>query len=456
MVLVLPWILLMEVSQRDNSMNKQATTPINTQVDTRTIKQNYHSLGRRIVAQFCIFTLVLSTVYSFFSFMLMYNLEDTFIEQEVLKEARYLAEHYRNAQAWPSPKNEYMALYTAPHYLPDEIKATLIEQPKRGEFYGTDGRHYHIYPMERLNISTDAYLVAEVSEMLVVRPIRDGVIKIMIIFGVLLSVIAFLIAWHLGRKTAKPLQQLANLVDGVAPEDIPDKFVHHFPNNEIGILANTLEHSFERTKQALTREKSFTRDVSHELRTPVAIIKNAVEVHNSNQESDPAQIIERIAQASMQMEQTVTTLLALAREESALTDKAPTALLPLVEQSIINHSHLLNNKNVDVKVSEQCEQTLLVQAGMLKILLDNLVSNAFQYTLSGTVEINFIDGQLIISDTGPGIEENILSHVTQASVKGSQSTGYGFGLSIVKRLCEHQGWQLTVESNKGTSVSIKF
>jgi signal transduction histidine kinase len=41
-------------------------------------------------------------------------------------------------------------------------------------------------------------------------------------------------------------------------------------------------------------------------------------------------------------------------------------------------------------------------------------------------------------------------------VKGSQSTGYGFGLSIVKRLCEHQGWQLTVESNKGTVVSVLF
>jgi len=437
-------------------MNKHVNTLINGQVDTRPITQNYHSLGRRIVAQFSIFTLVLSTVYSILCFLLMYTLEDTFIEQEVLKEARYLAEYYRSTQAWPSPRNQYMILYTGPDSLPDEIKNTLIEEPNRGEFYGPGGRHYHLFPMNRLNISTGAYLVAEVSEMLVVRPIRDGVLKMMVITGVVLAIIAFFIAWQLGRKTAKPLQQLAHLVDGVAPEDISDKFSHHFPNNEIGVLARTLEHSFERIKQALIREKSFTRDVSHELRTPVAIIKNAVEVHNSNQENDSTPIIERIAQASMQMEQTVNTLLALAREESALTDNEPTELLPLVEQSIINHSHLLMNENVEVKVSEQCQQTLSVQAGMLKILLDNLVSNAFQYTLSGAVEIDFIDGQLIVSDTGPGIEENILSHVTQAAVKGSQSTGYGFGLSIVKRLCEHQGWQLTVESDKGTSVSVKF
>ena len=93
---------------------------------------------------------------------------------------------------------------------------------------------------------------------------------------------------------------------------------------------------------------------------------------------------------------------------------------------------------------------------MLKVLLDNLLSNAFQYTNRGEVKVDFLNNQLVISDTGLGIEENISSHITAPAVKGSQSTGYGFGLSIVKRLCEHQGWQLTVESNKGTVVSVLF
>jgi signal transduction histidine kinase len=93
---------------------------------------------------------------------------------------------------------------------------------------------------------------------------------------------------------------------------------------------------------------------------------------------------------------------------------------------------------------------------MLKVLLDNLLSNAFQYTEMGVVSVDFVDQQLIIADTGPGIEDDISNKVTEPSVKGSQSTGYGFGLSIVKRLCEHQNWLLTVVSEQGTTISVKF
>ncbi len=64
------------------------------------------------------------------------------------------------------------------------------------------------------------------------------------------------------------------------------------------------------------------------------------------------------------------------------------------------------------------------------------------------------NNRLIIADTGSGIEADIAGKVTELAVKGSQSTGYGFGLSIVKRLCEHQGWQLTLTSEQGTKISV--
>jgi signal transduction histidine kinase len=130
--------------------------------------------------------------------------------------------------------------------------------------------------------------------------------------------------------------------------------------------------------------------------------------------------------------------------------------LPLIEQSIIDHSYLLEGKKVEVAVNDNCNIAVSVQQGMLKVLLDNLLSNAFQYTNEGVVNINFDDNKLIIEDTGPGIEGSISTSITEIAVKGSQSTGYGFGLSIVKRLCEHQKWPLKIESNNGTSISIRL
>lgn len=412
----------------------------------------YHSLSRKIVSQFCMFTLFISAVWGVFCFILMYNIEDEFIEREVRQEAQYLQQIYDQTRRWSKPRVSYMQLYFSKNTLPEDIKQRFINEPKRKEFSGNDGRHYHLLALPK---SPDTYLVAEVSEMLLVRPITEGVLKLMLTSGIILILLAFIIAWQLGRKTAKPLKQLADLVNGVAPENIPDKFARQFPNNEIGILAQTLESAMKRINQSLLREKCFTRDVSHELRTPVAIIKNAVEVYRVQHFDDINNpVIDRISQASTQMEQTVTTLLTLAREEHTDTAKKQIKILPLIEQSIIDQHHLINNKPIQVEVNDNCNITINAQSGMLTVLLDNLIGNAFQYTQEGKVSIEMDNKTLIIADTGPGIDASISGKVTDPAVKGSQSTGYGFGLSIVKRLCEHQDWLLDLSNEQGTKIAI--
>ena len=419
----------------------------------KTIK--FHRLSRRIVAQFCIFTLVLSTIYASLGFTLLYHLEDNFIEREVAQEARYLSNTYKKSSVWPKMRSPHMSLHFSKDDLPVDMKQKFFDEPNSKEFYGKDGRHYHLLTIpEYKNI----YLVAEVSQKLLVRPIREGVVKIFAFFGTVLTLIAFFIAYMIGRQTAKPLQKLSDLVDGVELENIPSTFAHQFPNNEIGILARTLESSMQQISKTLEREKCFTRDASHELRTPVAIIKNAVEVYRekNNLDGQNSDLIDRISDASMQMEQTVNTLLILAREEHTSASKNPVNILPLIEQTILDHGYLLHEKPVEVQVTDNCHTQVFAQQGMLKVLLDNLISNAFQYTDMGEVSIDFSNDTLIIKDTGKGIEKDISEQVTEPTVKGSQSTGYGFGLSIVKRLCEHQGWQLKVASNEGTTVSVTF
>ncbi|MBL4941408.1 MAG: HAMP domain-containing histidine kinase [Colwellia sp.] len=414
----------------------------------------FHSLSKRIVSQFCLFTLFISMVWGMFSFILMYNIEDEFIEREVRVEAQYLQQAYDQNNRWPTPRVSYMQLYFSKNTLPEDIKQRYIAEPKRKEFSGDNGRHYHLLALPK---TENTYLVAEVSEMLLVRPITEGLLKFMLISALILVLFAFIIAWQLGRKTARPLKQLADLVNGVAPENIPDKFAQQFPNNEIGILAQTLESAMTRINQSLLREKCFTRDVSHELRTPVAIIKNAVEVYRNQHSADGNNpIINRISQASTQMEQTVTTLLTLAREEHTEADKKHIKILPLIEQSIIDQNHLINNKPIQVTVNDNCDVEIYAQSGMLTVLLDNLIGNAFQYTQAGRVTIEIRNKTLIIADTGPGIEPSISDKITEPAVKGSQSTGYGFGLSIVKRLCEHQHWLLVLSSEQGTKISITF
>lgn len=413
----------------------------------------FHSLSRRIVLQFCIFTLVISAVYGFISFVLMYTLEDSFIEKGIQHEAAYLRTAFESTGEWPETRNQNMQLYFSKSSFPDDMRELSIEEPLRKEFYGQEGRHYHLHQFAQY---PNVFLVAEVSGELLVRPIRGGVIQFLVISAILVSIIACLIAWYIGRKTTNPLKQLAELVDGVAPEQLPDKFAQSFPKNEVGILARTLEQTLARIAHAMVREKSFTRDVSHELRTPLAVIKNAVELCRTQQNSADKAVLERIYDAADQMEKTVHTLLMLAREEHSHIAKSDTSLMPLIEKAILDNRMLLEGKQIDIEIHDNCSVNVNADANTLKVVLDNILSNAFKYTESGTVEIAYTDDKLVIRDTGPGIEPAISSQITEAGVKGQQSTGFGFGLSIVKRLCEHQDWNMDVKSSNGTTVTVSF
>ncbi|MEH8018639.1 HAMP domain-containing histidine kinase [Rheinheimera muenzenbergensis] len=432
-------------------------------------KAKFHSLSRRIVLQFCVFTLVISAVYGLIAFVLMYTLEDSFIEQQLQQEAAYLSRQYQQTSRWPAPRSNSMQLHFSRDTLPAEIRNKALAEPERIEFFGQQGLHYHLY---RVSAQPEVLLLAEVSQQLLVRPIRGGVLQFLVISALIVSCIACLIAWFVSRKTTRPLKQLAALVDSVPSQQLPQRFSNQFAsqfaNDEVGILARTLQQSLTGIASALQREKSFTADVSHELRTPLAVIKNAVELWQSQQTGSKAaaqlqaapggeqQLMTRIYDAAVQMEKTVQTLLILAREEHTAVKHNSTALMPQLERAILDNSLLLQSKPVTVQLCDSCQVNINANADMLKVLLDNLLSNAFKYTEAGEVSIAFNANCLLIRDTGPGIAADIYPHITEAGVKGRHSTGFGFGLAIVKRLCEHQGWQMSVSSDQGTTVSVCF
>jgi signal transduction histidine kinase len=405
------------------------------------------SIRRRIIVQFCLFSLGLSALFSAYNFLFLYIIEDVFIERTLTAEADYLSEGFASDGIWPTPRQTTMVLHHSLDTFPPEVKSVFIEEPFRKEFYGLEGRHYHLLKLPPQPAQPVNYLLGEVSEQLVVRPLRGPIITGLLVSALLLTFLACFIAWRLATRTIKPLSDLVRLVDGVSPENLPKSFAHHYPKDEIGALAETLEQSMQRINEFVEREQHFTRDASHELRTPIAIIKNAAELLEAdNQLSESTRTLtQRISRATLQMEQTVNTLLSLAREQPNSVNP-PVKLLGLVEKAIIEQAYLLQGKPVEVIVNVASATQVNLPVGIVQILLANLLGNAFAYTQAGEVTISYSDDQLCVTDTGPGIEDDIKDQVLDSLVKGSTSQGFGIGLSIVKRLCEHHQLNLTIES----------
>lgn len=413
------------------------------------------SLRARFVWFFSVFSLLLCALFSGVNFLVAFTLEDRVFEQLLADEGHYLVTGYQTDGRWPRPRQEKFSLHLNLDSLPADIGPVLREEPGRSEFFGRQGRHYHLR-----QLSVDgAMLVAEVSGDLLVRPRTPAILLGLGLLTLVMMLLGCGLAYCFARRALAPLARLEAQVAVADPNSIPQGFATAYPPNEIGVLATALDAALGRVRSFVEREVQFTRDASHELRTPITVVAGAAELLQASADlpgKDRA-LVARIATANAEMSQTVEALLTLARGESARRQIEPVALLPLVEKTVLQQGYLLDNKEVELVVTVPPSASIGLPPGVGAILLTNLVANAFRYTLEGEVWIGFEHGRLSVADTGQGIAPELKDNITEPLVKGENSQGFGIGLSIVQRLCDAYGLVLSIENpGVGCRVTIDF
>ena len=411
-------------------------------------------LRNRIVIYFVGSSLLTSVLFGLTSFLFSYNIEDAFFYNLLKDEVSTVNAQIDNGQK-PSPKLDFIQYFEQKTHLPSVVLPQLLEEPKRREFYGERGQHYHL-----LQLKDDrGYLLAEVSEHLVVRKFTEGMIYFMLIICGVACIIATVMgfaSYKISKRLLKPLDNLMDILANAPVDKLPQGFSQQFKNDEIGTFATTLESALSRIRAFIRREQLFTRDVSHELRTPVTISQGALTLLKQTElDEKQAVLVQRIDAAQHQIEQSLTILLALAREEKIGQSKS--RLLSAIEQSVIQQYEHLADKNITLDIDVDAQVEVPIEKTSLLILLNNLLGNAFKYTTQGRIEISFSNNMLVIEDTGHGISANAQRDVFDAGVKGEQSQGLGMGLNIVKRLCEKFMLQCHLTSNaSGTRIEIVF
>ena len=104
-------------------------------------------------------------------------------------------------------------------------------------------------------------------------------------------------------------------------------------------------------------------------------------------------------------------------------------------------------------------------ADKLEQILDNLLTNAIKFTLSGTIRFHteYMAGRLYVEvgDTGIGMDEETLERVFRPFERAAQeinSEGFGLGLFITKALVKVLDGSIEVESRpgKGTTFRLSF
>jgi len=265
------------------------------------------------------------------------------------------------------------------------------------------------------------------------------------------------------RAVVAPLADLAAKVRGrgARQPDVEQRpLADDFSTGEIGELARVFDRHLLRMGAFIERERAFSADMSHELRTSLAVILSSTEIllDDATLTDKQRQRIARIDRAAHDMAEFGTALLLMAREEYALAGAGDCIVAAVIEKAVDRHRHLLAHKPVQVELRLDPSVQIPTDGALIDIVASNLIRNAFSYTANGTVSIQLDPRGFRIADTGKGMAEHVAGQAFLRHFRDMASEGAGIGLSLVKRICDRQGWQVRLESreNQGTAVSVEF
>ena len=291
---------------------------------------------------------------------------------------------------------------------------------------------------------------------------RERVLFAVVLVGFVLSLaLAVFLGWVLARKVMAPVVRLARQVRhrdqllGMAPPLAPD-----YAADEVGELAVAFDATLGRLRQALTRERLFTSDVSHELRTPLMVLASSCELLLENPAIDQrgrAQV-ERIARACAEMRELVQTFLVLARAQREDVSMAPQQNLSEVADGLLNlWREPIENKGLELQFVPGDPAGTRYNATLLHAVMGNLLRNALHYTEQGFIRLTLTPTGFLVEDSGVGIPEEKREAMFEPFVRGAEKRGegLGLGLSLVQRICENQGWSVSLTTMEPNGCRFK-
>ena len=227
------------------------------------------------------------------------------------------------------------------------------------------------------------------------------------------------------------------------------KNVPNFKFSELNMMADVISSNLRSLQEALSSEQEFTRYASDELRTPIAVIKANAElmklIIDRNLPKDRLlNHIRRIDNNSKGMSHLCDSLLWLSQETNMEIQVQSTSFGLLIEQVVNEQKYLLEGKLIDVEIIIDQYNCMHLEV-MCKIVIANLIRNAFQHTTQGKVIIKQKQQSLTIINRNRSFN---ISH---------EVTGFGLGLLIVRKICDKYCWEYSENILiDGRVVSINF
>ena len=223
-------------------------------------------------------------------------------------------------------------------------------------------------------------------------------------------------------------------------------------------------------KRAEEAKDEFLATLSHELRTPLTSGYGWIKLLAKTRDPELLDTgLHAVEQSLVNQMKLIDDLLDVSRIAAGkiYLDMQPIDLASIVDSAVETIKPSAEAKGITVNVQTQTMLAISGDAGRLKQVIWNVLSNAVKFTPSGgTIDVEAHNrgafAEVVIRDTGEGIDEKFLPHVFQPFRQADSSTsrrhgGLGIGLSIVQSLVSsHHGTVHAASegAGRGTTFTI--
>lgn len=214
--------------------------------------------------------------------------------------------------------------------------------------------------------------------------------------------------------------------------------------------------------------EAFSYSVSHDLRAPLRSIDGfslaLLEDYADKLDDSGRMYLNHVRQAAQRMDALINDLMQLSRVSRANLDRAPVDLSEIARAVARELSQLEPERRVALTIQEDLQAE--VDAGLIRVVFDNLLSNAWKFTRkveAARVEVGRIpvnDGTaFFVRDNGAGFDQAYAARLFtpfQRLHGESEFPGTGIGLATVRRVVDRHNGRTWAEASIGNGATVYF